>query len=156
MAPGENVREIPLDLMEDESHGTQRIFGLAGPLRDVLENGRTLVVDELSTGFHHWMVRKLVSLFQSPTTNPQNAQLIFTSHDPLLLDLTLLRRDQLYFAKKDTGDSSEFYSLADIKDPPRKDAVQLHKHYLSGAYGAAPHLGDLDELTRSLRNEKER
>lgn len=143
-------RAIALDLMEDESHGTQRIFGLAGPLRDVLLNGRTLVVDELSTGFHHWMVRQLVSLFQSPETNPQGAQIIFTSHDPLLLDLTLLRRDQIYFVKKDSAGSSEWYSLADIDEPPRKDAVQLHKQYLSGAYGAIPHLGDLGELTQSL------
>ena len=144
---------VALDLMEDESHGTQRIFGLAGVLRDVLANGRTLVVDELSTGFHHWMVRQLVSLFQNPTTNPEGAQLVFTSHDPLLLDLTLLRRDQLYFAKKDTAGSSEFYSLADIEEPPRKDAVQIHKHYLSDAYGAIPHLGDLAELTRTFRSK---
>lgn len=144
---------VALDLMDDESHGTQRIFGLAGPLRDVLENGRTLVVDELSTGFHHWMVRKLVQLFQSPETNPRGAQLIFTSHDSLLLDLTLLRRDQLVFAKKDSSGSSEFYSLADVEDPPRKDAVQLHKQYLAGAFDAIPHLGDLRDLTRALGSE---
>jgi len=137
----------------DESHGTQRIFGLVGPLRDVLKNGLTLVVDELSSGLHHWMVRNLVQLFQDPATNPHNAQLIFTSHDPLLLDLTLLRRDQLVFVKKDSAGASQFYALADVEGGPRKDAGQLHKHYLSGAFDAIPHLGDLGELTRALGSE---
>lgn len=144
---------VAFDLHDEESHGTQRIFGLVGPLQDVLQNGLTLVVDELSTGFHHWMVRNLVQLFQSPGTNPKGAQLIFTSHDPLLLDLTLLRRDQLVFVTKNSAGASEFYALADVQDAPRKDAVQLHKQYLSGAFDAIPHLGDLDELTRFFRNE---
>lgn len=144
---------VALDLNKDESHGTQRIFGLAGPLRDVLQNGRTLVVDELSTGFHHWMVRQLVTLFQNPETNPHGAQLIFTSHDPLLLDLTLMRRDQLVFVTKNSAGASEFYALADVEGAPRKDAVQLHKQYLSGAFDAIPHLGDLRDLTRALGSE---
>lgn len=146
---------VAFDLSGDESHGTERMFGLAGPIWDVLENGRTLFVDELSTGFHHWVVRQLVSLFQNPVTNPNHAQLIFTSHDPLLLDLTLLRRDQINFVKKDTAGVSELYSLADIKtkDGARKDSVQLHKHYLSGAFGAIPHLGNLSDLTRGLSDK---
>src|SRR5690606_9821381 len=139
----------------EESHGTGRMFGLAGPLWDVLKNGKTLFVDELTTGFHHWMVRQLVSLFQNPETNPHHAQLIFTSHDPLLLDLSLMRRDQFYFVKKDSAAGSELYSLADVKttEGARKDAVQLHKKYLSGAFGAIPHLGSLNDLTLTLANE---
>lgn len=144
---------VAFDLEEDESTGTGRIFGLAGPLSDVLANGHTLVVDELSTSLHHWIVRRLIDLFQDSKSNPHNAQLIFTSHDPLLLDLTLLRRDQYYFVRKDSNGGSIFYSMAEMGGL-RKEATQLHKHYLSGAFGAVPNLGPFEDFLTFASPEK--
>jgi uncharacterized protein len=148
---------VAFDMEDDESHGTQRLYAFAGPIWDVLKHGRTLCVDEINTGMHHWLIRRLVQLFQDKRTNPHGAQLVFTSHDPLLLDLTLLRRDQIGFVKKDSAGASELYSLSDFSTTEgrtRKDTVQLHKRYLSGDYGAIPALGSLEELARLLHGDK--
>ncbi len=70
----------------EESHGTQKIFAYAGPIHDVLQNGKVLVVDELDSKLHPKMVRFLVNLIQNTHLNKNNAQLIFTTHNTSLLD----------------------------------------------------------------------
>ena len=49
---------------------------------------------------HPHMVRELPAVFD-PAVNTGGAQVIFTTHNPLLLDTTLLRRDQVWFTDKD-------------------------------------------------------
>ena len=138
---------IPFDLDRDESHGTQRIFALLGPLRDVLEHGYTLWVDELNAGLHHWLVRFLVKLFQDPRINPNNAQLILTSHDALLLDNTLIRRDQVYITEKCSTGGTDLISLAEFKNESAlRIGAALYKQYLSGRFGGVPSI----DVTQAL------
>lgn len=136
--------ELALDLKE-ESAGTQRLFRLAGPIYDALRHGRCLWVDELDTAMHHWLVRALIKLFQSPTSNPLGAQLLFTTHDAAVMDPTLLRRDQIWLVEKDAAQGSQLYSLADIEDKPRK-GQPLFKSFLSGRFGGVPRLDEADIL----------
>ncbi|RAL20900.1 ATP-binding protein [Lujinxingia litoralis] len=126
---------------DDESHGTRNFYGLTGPLLDVLENGRILVVDELDTSLHPLLVRKIVELFHSPEFNTNNAQLIFNTHDTSLLDPSLFRRDQIWFTEKDRDGASHLYPLSDFK--PRKDEA-LERGYLAGRYRALPFIGRLE------------
>lgn len=133
-------RETPLKLAE-ESSGTQRLFDLAGPIYDALRHGRCLWVDELDTAMHHWLVRTLIRLFQDPASNPNGAQLLFTTHDAAVMDPTLLRRDQIWIVEKDAAQGSQLYSLADIDDKPRK-GQPLYKSFLSGRYGGVPRLDE--------------
>ena len=77
----------------------------------------------------------------SPDTN--RSQMIVTTHESNLLDLELLRRDEIWFAQKDQHSSTQIYSLSDYK--VRKD-LEIRKHYLQGRFGAVPFLGDLDRL----------
>lgn len=123
----------------DESHGTQRLFSYAGLLLDVLENGKTLVVDELDSSLHTKMVRFLVGLMHNTVVNKSHAQLIFTSHNTSLLDTDLFRRDQVWFIEKDNESASQLYPLTDFS--PRKGEA-LEKGYLIGRYGALPFFGE--------------
>jgi AAA15 family ATPase/GTPase len=75
-------------------------------------------------------------MFNDPQINKSNAQLLFTSHDTNLMSPSLMRRDQFYFAEKDTKESTRLYSLAELKGI-RKDA-DFAKHYLAGFYGSLP------------------
>jgi AAA15 family ATPase/GTPase len=118
-----------------ESDGTQRLFALAGPWLEILDNGLIAFVDELETSMHPLMVRELLRLFMSPKTNSKGAQLIFTTHNPLLLDTTLIRRDQVWFTDKDEEGAAHLYPLTDYS--PRK-GESLVRGYLSGRYGAIP------------------
>src|SRR5262249_18065010 len=85
---GKNNNFVGLDLGE-ESHGTQRLFAYAGPMLDILRNGKILIVDELDASLHPKMVRFLISLIQNSDINKNNAQLIFTTHNTSLLDIDL-------------------------------------------------------------------
>ncbi len=129
-----SAAELPLP-WNSESAGTRQLFGLAGLWLDFLSNGYTVCVDELETSMHPLMVRELLRLFFSATENPHGAQILFTTHNPLLLDATLLRRDQVWFTDKDANGEAHLYPLTDYS--PRK-GESLVRGYLSGRYGAVP------------------
>ncbi len=136
---------VEFNFQEDESQGTQRFFAVAGPLLDALNKGAFVVIDELDASMHPLLTRRLLEIFQSPEANKNGAQLLFTTHDPSLLDQDLFRRDQIWLAEKCDG-ASTFFSLADIQ-PPIRNTESFLRHYLTGRYGGTPHLGRaFDEL----------
>ena len=130
---------VEFDFGEDESQGTQRFFAVAGPLLDALNKGAFVVIDELDASMHPLLTRRLLEIFQSPEANKNGAQLLFTTHDPSLLDQDLFRRDQIWLAEKCDG-ASTFFSLADIQ-PPIRNTESFLRNYLTGRYGGTPHLG---------------
>ncbi len=135
MHPSSDTGEDVALEFEEESAGTRKLFTLAGPWLDVLDNGLVLFVDELDTSLHPHLVRFLLNLFHNPETNRHNAQLVFTTHDTTVLDQTLMRRDQVWFVEKDAENATRLYPLSDYK--PRKGEA-LQKGYLYGRYGALP------------------
>jgi hypothetical protein len=128
---------VKLDFKE-ESDGIKTLFCLAGPWFDVLENGYTLVVDELHNSFHPHALRFLVNLFYDPEINKKNAQLIFTSHETSIMNNDILHRDQIWFMQRKENQQSELYSLAEFTNVPAMTNFQ--KAYLSGRYDALPNL----------------
>ena len=131
--------KYPLPL-ENESAGTQRFFSRIGPWLSALNEGRILIIDELEASLHPLLTRRLVEMMQDPSVNTKGAQLLFTTHDVMLLDLSLLRRDQIWFTEKnpDTA-ATEVYSLWEFS--PRKNE-NIRNGYLQGRFGAVPFLGD--------------
>ena len=123
-----------------ESAGTRRLFELAGPIADVLDSGKTLVIDELDTSMHPLLVNEILRLFQSQITNTSGAQLICTVHSTSTMERGLLRRDQIWFTKKRREGNTELYPLSDYK--PRKDE-SVEASYLSGRYDAIPVIHEL-------------
>ena len=148
---------VSFDLKDDESAGTNKAVALAGPIVHTLAHGGILVIDEFDARLHTLLAKQLVELFQDPSTNPHDAQLVFTSHDTNLLTRTLLRRDQLWFVEKShKTHASDLYSLAEFRlddgKAVRYDA-RYEVDYLQGRYGAIPFFGNLkallgDALTR--------
>jgi AAA15 family ATPase/GTPase len=126
-------------LMEQESAGTQHFFTRIGGWLQALENGALLVVDEIEDSLHPLLTRRLIEMVQDKTVNTKGAQLIFTTHDAMLLDLNFFRRDQIWFAEKnDKTCATELYSLASFS--PRK-GENVRKGYLQGRFGAIPFIG---------------
>lgn len=129
-----------LDLFSDESDGTKKLFEFAGGWIKALQEGATLLVDELDRSLHPLMTRFLVTLFHDNKQNARGAQLVFTTHDTTLLDANLFRRDQVWFVEKDEYSSTRLYPLLDYS--PRKNEA-LERGYLKGRYGAVPFLSPL-------------
>jgi len=131
------------DMEKQESQGTQKIFNLSGPLLDTLEGGKLLVIDEMEARLHPFITRAVIQLFNSPQTNPRNAQLVFATHDTSLLSHRFFRRDQIWFTEKDQYGATDMYSLAELQ--VRNDA-SFDKDYIAGKYGAIPFIGGLHSL----------
>ncbi|OHT88083.1 AAA family ATPase [Mycobacteroides saopaulense] len=135
---GVNGVGVPFD-SDDESLGTLVWLGLVGPLVDALINGTVILVDELEASLHPLLVEQFVTIFQSRESNPNNAQLIFNSHEARLLGNSefdrIIGRDQAWFTEKIHDGSTNLYSLTDLN--PRKSEA-IARRYLQGRYGATP------------------
>lgn len=124
-----------------ESDGTRKMFSLAGPIVDVLQQGKILVIDEIDNSLHPLLVRRLIELFHNKKINQHKAQLVFSTHDTSVLDRHFLRRDQIWFVEKNLENATELYPLSDFKI--RNDEA-FGKGYLQGRYGAIPYfVGEL-------------
>ena len=128
----------PLPSIKFDSTGTKKIVWLASYIVEALEQGKTLILDELDSGLQFKLSRALISLFNNLIN--VSAQLICTTHDVSLLDIkTLLRKDQIWFTDKDTQ-QAYLYSLSMFtakESGVRSDGDILDK-YSKGMFGALP------------------
>ena len=141
---GQVLREDDFYSDDMESDGTKKVIELSGPIFDTLINGKTLIVDELDAKLHPLLTRNIVLLFMDPERNKHGAQLIFATHDTNLLDLSVLRRDQIWFAEKDKVESTDIYSLVEFEEDGQEEPNNKHdieRDYIRGRYGAIPFIG---------------
>ncbi|CUI06242.1 AAA family ATPase [Massilia antarctica] len=135
-----------LDLKE-ESDGTRRLLDLVPALHYLHNNNNGVYfIDEIDRSMHPMLVRRLIEFFLASCTRA-SGQLIVTTHESTLLDLDLLRRDEIWFAEKDGDLETKIYSLMDFK--VRTD-LDIRKNYLNGRFGAIPFLGDWKALLKPI------
>ena len=125
----------PQELFEysDESDGTQRLFDLI-PLFYEHQNNRVIFIDEIDRSLHTNLTRRFLELFYS-LTEKSDYQIIATTHDSNLVDLDLVRQDEIWFIKRLEDHSSKMYSLNRYKERYDK---KIDKEYLLGRYDAIP------------------
>ena len=131
---GKNGEIAHLDF-DRESAGTRRLMIILAQVFRALDRGLPVFIDELDVSLHTYVGKSIIRLFCSPKVNRNGAQLIATTHDTNLMDTDMLRRDQLWFAEKNTEGATEIYPLTDIRTR-KGDNVELG--YLQGRYGAVP------------------
>ncbi len=160
----ETGKNIAWNFDERESKGTNKAFHLSGPILWALKNGGVLIIDEIEAKMHPLLTLDTINMFLNKETNPNNAQLIFATHDTNLLSYSDLRRDQIYFTEKNKWESTEIFSLSDFvylgdsktsrieKERPDTDK---EKRYFEGRYGAVPFLSPFKPL-KSKNNGKKR
>lgn len=126
------------NLLNEESSGVKKLFGMLCPLIDIMANGKVLICDEIESGLHESLVFGLVKLF-AEVNNNKFSQMIFTTHETGLLNLNVFRRDQIWFTELREDDrSTDLYSLVEIKNVRKED--NFNRAYISGKYGAIPML----------------
>ena len=136
--------------LEEESIGNQRLYFLAAKIIRTLEWGGCLLIDELGGNLHPNLAVHIMQLFQNPKTNVGQGQLIFSSHDNVLMGRKLMRRDQIWFTKRSREKSTVLYPLTDYS--VRND-LAVNKAYLDGRFEAVPILDD-DEDLNFLENRR--
>jgi AAA15 family ATPase/GTPase len=132
---------VAFDLVE-ESDGTRRLLNLMPALHSLHTSNTVYVIDEIDRSMHPNLVWEFLDFFLKSCSGCR-AQVIATTHESSLLDLELLRRDEIWFAEKDQTSATRLYSLTDFK--VRTD-LDIRKHYLQGRFGAVPFLGDVNRL----------
>lgn len=129
--------------LESESTGTQNMFSLGSIILRVLSTGGILVYDEMDIAVHPQLFKLLISLFHSPISNPYNAQILFTTHNTIIVNETegIMRADQIWFAEKNEFGESTLFSAQDFEDI--SIVVPFERWYRNGRFGALPNLGDI-------------
>ncbi len=138
-----NGSRIPFDLSA-ESDGTRRLLELIPTLLGLhsSQSHHVFIIDELDRSIHAHLTGRVIELFLKYTRHRDN-QLIVTSHDTGLLDLDLLRRDEIWFVEKERTDASTLYSLEEFKLPEK---MNIEKGYLFGRFGAIPVASSFESL----------
>ena len=122
----------PMFNLSEESDGTVRLFDLLDLLLDT--DDKTFFIDEFDRSLHPALSHELIKMFLENTKH-KNTQLIVTTHDTELMNLDLLRRDEIWFAGKMQDNTTNLYSMEEFKTRFDKD---IRRAYLDGTYGAIP------------------
>ena len=125
----------------EQSAGTRKILSMFFPIYNLLNNGGVMIIDELDITLHYSLIKEIIKMFNSVEYNRKNAQLIFTTHNLLLLDFNLFREDQIWFLENnDVSTGTELYSLSDVEGYEKNK--YLLRDYLNGNFGGIPKLKD--------------
>ncbi len=135
-----NNEEVSFE-MDEESDGSIRLLDFIPMLIDLRLNETVYLVDEIDRSMHPMLSRKLLEYYFGHLSNERDTQLICTTHESHLLDLDLIRADEVWFVEKNREGASRLTSLAEFK--PRED---VRKGYLQGRYGAIPFFAPINSL----------
>ena len=107
----------------------------------MLTNERVYIIDEIERSMHPILIKELIQKI----SGMQNVrgQLIFTTHESNMLDQSIFRPDEIWFAEKDSLLSTKLYSLSDFNVHA---TANVENGYLNGRYGAIPFLSNLKDL----------
>jgi hypothetical protein len=129
--------------LEEESLGTKAMIALLTPTFKALNQGGIFIVDEIESSLHALLTLQVIKLFNHKETNPNGAQLLFTTHETHILCSNLLRRDQIWFSEKNLNGETV---IAPLTDYQLRSTDNIQKGYLEGRFGAIPFLGDIQQL----------
>jgi AAA15 family ATPase/GTPase len=126
-------------LIEQESSGTKRMIVILDCIMQALsvKAGGIAVIDEIDAFLHPDIVEAFVELFMSPITNPNKAQLLFSTHNHRLLNS--LDSRQIILVEKNEYGKTESWRLDEVEGVKSTD--NYYTRYIAGAYGARPKIG---------------
>jgi len=142
-----NGTETKFDLRE-ESDGTKRVLDLLPAFFEISDSAarKVYVIDEIDRSLHTHLTQNLIEAYLSSCDENNRSQLLLTTHDIMLMDQDLLRRDEIWVTEHDNYAASKLISFNDYKDI-RYDK-DIRKSYLQGRLGGIPRV----RLTKFLRD----
>lgn len=132
-----NINHGPFLLnLNEESNGIKKLFEVLCPIFKIIEDQKILFWDEFEVNLHPDIIYQIINIFKKLDTN-NLSQFIFTTHFVNVLDLNIMRRDQIWFTEIDKENlSTSLFSLAEIKNVRKEENIQ--KGYLQNRYGGVP------------------
>ena len=136
--------------LEEESDGTLRLLELIPAFFQAVYFPSTIIIDEIDQSIHPFLLKELVAKFVKDKQT--KGQFLFTTHESNLLDQSIFRQDEVWFAEKKPSGETALYPLSDFDI--RFD-LNIQKGYLNGRFGAIPFLGNLEDLNWDVYAEEE-
>lgn len=127
---GEHSMEI-----ETQSDGIIRLLGIIPFFYDAYKKRKTIIVDNIDNSVHALALRNIMETFWNRKTT---GQIIFTVHNTILLDRSIIRPEEAWFVEKEDG-RSVMYSLNEFKIG---NYVDIQDAYLEGRFGAVPQMAN--------------
>ena len=124
---------IEFELLKNESAGSIKFFIIACLLSYAIKNGQLILIDELDSKLHTLLLQMIVEAFQNPKNNTTGSQLIFTTHNTVLLNKKL-RRDQYAYVEKNVFGESSICKFHSSKTPIKIER-SMEKEYRQGKIG---------------------
>jgi AAA15 family ATPase/GTPase len=126
--------------IRQESDGSQRVIDLLPAFLELSTqvSKKVYVIDEVDRSLHTLLTRRLLEAYLATCSTETRTQLLLTTHDVLLMDQHLLRRDEMWVAERDASGASSLLSFSEYKDV-RYDK-DIRKSYLQGRLGGIPRI----------------
>lgn len=127
----------------NESSGNQRLIellllssGLSSSPEGTPGCGCVYVMDEPGRSLSSEVTAKLIADYVEECDPDTRSQLVFSTHDLILMDEDSLRRDELWVCERDEKGESRLVRIGE-SDKARK-GTDLVRNYRKGAFGATP------------------
>lgn len=131
-------KEMPFLL---ESDGSRRMIEFMPFFYSILNYDSVYIVDEIERSIHPILIKNIMQMLSDSTT--AKGQLIFSTHESALLDQSIFRPDEIWFAQKDAEQATQLYPLSDYNI---HRTANIENGYLNGRYGGIPFLSNLKDL----------
>lgn len=129
---------VALDWSE-ESDGTRHLVGLLMPMFRELgkpESKTVVVIDEFDRSLHTHLALNLISSFLNGVTETSRSQLVLTTHDLMLMDFSIFRKDEIWVVEKDESGQSTMIALSEYEG--LRNDKDVRKSYMEGRFGGIP------------------
>ncbi len=131
------------------STGTKNMINLFVSIMKTIENEGIMICDEIETSLHKELVQLIINLF---LTSNNSSQLIFTTHEPEILDKSGMRNEQKYFLHYKNG-QTEAIKISDIN--PRSDYSFSKNYYTDERFMPQPTKEKINEFCKLVNGKKE-
>ena len=138
---------IAFDFEKEESEGTKRLFFILMGLINMRYHDCTVFLDEFDLKLHLLLAHFVLDVVR----NSKGMQMVFTSHNPTLIDTSRLRPEQIVFVTKRSDGCSEFIPLSDYEGIDK--IPDIMKAYLQGRFDGMPYIGNIKSLNFKADNE---
>ncbi len=121
-----------------ESAGTLQLINFLPALHLLAEKNsrKTIIIDELGSSLHTLLTQRLIEHYNEICSAATRSQLIFSTHDVLLMDDDLLRRDEMWLMERDAAGVSSLSAISDFNDLDEDENIS--GSYLIGRFGGVP------------------
>ena len=133
-------RGLPLGF-NNESTGTRRLFEFLPIFLSLWNNEPCVwILDEVEREFHTGLTRKILQEFLNSCAENTRTQVLINTHDLMLMDQDIFRKDEILITERDRKGVSHLISLGEFAGI--RNDLDLRNSYLEGRFGGLPEFDD--------------